>query len=121
MRAGQCRGGQVVAQVVSLSASANFWPLMPIFAREAAGVRQSSDARARRSMLKRLNLGCADRRQKPSARRPDDPESGVADVEAGGFDMDEQARPPTARFNLAPISSPPPRDRALHFIPTPRR
>ena len=72
-------------------------------------------------MLKRLNLGCADRRQKPSARRPDDPESSVADVEAGGVDMDEQARPHTARFNLAPISSPPPRDRALHFIQTPRR
>lgn len=67
----------------------------------------------RRSMLKRLNLGCADRRQKPGARRPDHSESGVADVEAGGVDMDEQARPQTGRRPLDRISSPPPRDRAL--------
>ena len=65
-------------------------------------------------MLKRLNLGCADRRQKPGARRPDHSESGVADVEAGGVDMDErQARPQTGRRPLDRISSPPPRDRTL--------
>lgn len=64
-------------------------------------------------MLKRLNLGCADRRQKPGARRPDHSESGVADVEAGGVDMDEQARPQNGRRPLDRISSPPPHDRAL--------
>ena len=89
------------------------WPRAIFRGWRPAGGRQSSDARARRSMLKRLNLGCADRRQKPGARRPDHSESGVADVEAGGVDMDEQARPQTGRRPLDRISSPPPRDRAL--------
>ena len=86
------------------------WPRAIFRGWRPAGGRQSSDARARRSMLKRLNLGCADRRQKPGARRPDHSESGVADVEAGGVDMDEQARPQTGRRPLDGISSPPPRD-----------
>ena len=78
---------------------------------------RQSGARARRSM-KRLNLGCADRRQKPGARRPDHRvgrrgrRSGRRRHGRTGASTDRPT-PPTRRASAAR-----PRPR---FIPSPRR